>query len=66
MLYQLAVAVGGVFLALGGWLLVEHWVRRVSPRLPGECDEAARAHGCHHCAMADVCTVEREDSDGDA
>jgi len=63
MLWQLAFAVGGVFVMLGGWLAVEWLVRRVSPRVPEECDEAERLRGCHHCLMGDVCTEKaREDS----
>ena len=54
-LWQLAFAVGGVFLLLGGWLAVERLVRRVSPPSPEDCDEVRRMHGCHHCRLGEVC-----------
>lgn len=56
MLYSLGIAVGGVFLLLVGWVAVEEFVRRKSPHTADDCDEAARAHGCGHCLMADTCT----------
>jgi len=56
MLYHLLMAVGGVFVLLVGWVLVEQWVRRRAPNSPADCDIPEGAHGCAHCIMADTCT----------
>lgn len=63
MFYTLVMAVGGVFLVLCGWVAVEELVRRKSPRLPDECDETERAHGCHHCLLGDTCEAKPDNEE---
>ena len=60
---SLLKAIGGVFLLLLLWVGVQEWVRRKSPHSPDDCDESQRAHGCHHCVMADTCASKPEEDE---
>lgn len=66
MLYHLIFAVVVILAVFGGWLLVEEFVRRKSPRRPEDCDESERAHGCGHCLMADTCPMADSEDGGEA
>ncbi|MCP4644795.1 MAG: hypothetical protein GY851_30415 [bacterium] len=60
---RLLATIGILFVVLGGWVAIEQWVRKKSPRTADECDEAARAHGCHHCALGDTCAARPEEDE---
>ena len=64
-LYSAAVAVGGVFLILLGWVAVEEFVRRKSPPMPEGCELPEGYHGCRHCMMGDTCAAKQDEDDAE-
>lgn len=55
MILQLAVTILALAVLMGGWLLLQGWVRRTSPELTSECDVLDGRFGCGSCIRRGRC-----------
>lgn len=55
MILQLAVTIVALTVLLGGWMLLQGWVRRASPELTPESDVLDGRFGCGSCIRRGHC-----------
>jgi len=58
MFYQLVIAISGIAVLLGFWIVFQNWIRKQTPELSDDCDVLEGRFGCGDCAVSQSCVLE--------